>query len=122
MKTCVLKYATPLLLITYLTGCSTSTTTYTNQIETFSKGNCTIQVFYSKTLADEAGATQEVCRVEGSSAFSFDHSLRGAIKNNLKALCECGVDMAYLSNHHTVSDMGFKGITHVNLVGFKFKN
>lgn len=80
-----------------------------------------MQVFYSKSATEELGPIQEVCTVEGSSVMSFDHSLDGAIKKNLPALCKCNVDMAYIQSHHRQSDMGFKGLTHVTLVGFRLK-
>ena len=63
--------------------------------------------------------TKEVCVVEGSSAFSFDHSIEGAIKNNIDKICMCGVAKAYIESTHTESQMGIKGISYVNLVGFK---
>ena len=105
-----------------LSACSTSTIRYTNQIETFNHGNCSIQVFYSKSTALEAGPIKEICTVEGSSAMSFDHSLEGAIKKNVPALCKCGVEMAYISSHHTGSELGMRSVSYVNLVGFKLAN
>lgn len=122
MKSIIVVTALSILSLTTLISCSSSTTRYTNQINTFKKGSCSVQIFYSKSTAEDAGPIQEVCTVEGSTAFSFDHSLEGAVKKNLPALCACGVDMAYIATHHTQSDMGLKGVTHVNLVGFKLKN
>jgi hypothetical protein len=57
--------------------------------------------------------------VEGSSAFSFDHSIEGAIKNNISKVCGCGVSKAYVDSAHTQAHMGIKGVSHVRLVGFK---
>jgi hypothetical protein len=104
-----------------LHSCSSSTVYMADKAQTFEKGDCSIQVFYSKQAVDDLGPVREVCVVEGSSAASFDHSQDGAIRKNLSALCKCGVDMAYVSSSHRDNDMGFKGISYVTLIGFKLK-
>jgi len=88
-------------------------------VATYKSGNCEVKVYQTKTQAIESGMTKEVCVVEGSSAFSFDHSIEGAIKNNIKKVCQCGVTKAYVESAHTESRMGIKGVSYVNLVGFK---
>jgi len=85
----------------------------------YASGNCEVEVFQTKSAAIEAGLQKEVCVVEGSSAFSFDHSIEGAVKNNVKKICSCGVRKAYIESAHTESQMGIKGVSYVNLVGFK---
>lgn len=113
---------TILMPLTVLCACSSTPTVYmADKVQTFQKGNCSIQVFYSKQAVDELGPIREVCVVEGTSAASFDHSQDGAIKKNLSALCNCGVDMAYVKSSHRDSDLGFKGASHVSLVGFRLE-
>lgn len=81
--------------------------------------SCEVTVYQTKNQAIENGMTKEICIVEGSSAFSFDHSTEGAIKNHINKLCQCGVRNAYIESAHTESQMGMKGISYINLVGFK---
>jgi hypothetical protein len=86
---------------------------------TYESGNCEVTVYQTKSQAIENGMTKEVCIVEGSSAFSFDHSIEGAIKNNINKICQCEVKNAYIESAHTESKMGIKGVSYINLVGFK---
>ncbi|CAI8740949.1 transposase [Pseudomonas sp. IT-196MI5] len=81
--------------------------------------SCEVTVYQTKNQAMENGMTKEICIVEGSSAFSFDHSTEGAIKNHINKLCQCRVRNAYMESAHTESQMGMKGISYINLVGFK---
>lgn len=109
------------MLVLLICGCARSTVYMADKVETFTSGNCSVQVFYSQRTVQELGATREVCTVEGSSAASFDHSLEGAIKKNLKALCNCGVDMAYIKSQQREAEWGFQGVSYVTLVGFKLQ-
>jgi hypothetical protein len=86
---------------------------------TYKAGSCEVEIYQTKTAALEHGLKTEVCVVEGSSAFSFDHSIEGAVKNNIRKICSCGVSKAYIESAHTESQMGIKGVSYVNLVGFK---
>ena len=78
-----------------------------------------MEVFQTRSEAMQNGMVKEICVVEGSSAFSFDHSIEGAVKKNIKEVCSCGVDKAYIKSAHTESQMGIKGVSYVNLVGFE---
>lgn len=115
MRISLLIYA----LMPALFSCASTTIYSPNKIQTFNSGSCAVQVFYSPKAAQQLGNFQEVCTVEGTSAMSFDHSLDGAIQKNTKALCSCGVDIAYLSASHRQTQMGVQGVTHVTLVGIK---
>lgn len=108
-----------LLIFGYLSGCATGSVRMIGHASTYKNGNCEIMVYQTKTQAIESGMTKEICIVEGSSAFSFDHSTEGAIKNNINKICQCGVTNAYIESTHTESQMGIKGISYVNMVGFK---
>lgn len=103
-------------------GCSTATVRMVDDIGHYSVGTCKVNVYQTKTKALEAGEITEVCIVSGTSAFSWDHSIEGAIRKNIEKICECGVTNAYIESRHTQSEMGIKGVSHVTLVGFRYKN
>lgn len=103
-------------------GCSTATVRMVADVDNYSVGTCQVKVYQTKAKALEAGDITEVCIVSGSSAFSWDHSIEGAIKKNIEKICECGVANAYIESRHTQSEMGIKGVSHVTLVGFRYKN
>ncbi|CAD7730361.1 hypothetical protein LMG31884_44710 [Xanthomonas hydrangeae] len=85
----------------------------------YKSGSCEVTIYQTKSQAIEGGLKREVCVVEGSSAFSFNHSIEGAIKNNIKKVCQCGVSRAYVESGHTESQMGVKGVSYINLIGFE---
>lgn len=89
------------------------------QTSTYKSGSCEVRIYQTKSQAVEGGMTREVYIVEGSSAFSFDHSIEGAIKNNIDKVCRCGVSKAYVESGHTESRMGIKGASYINFVGFE---
>jgi len=113
------KYLLLIIISAFLSGCATGSMRMIGNIETYKNGNCEIKIYQTKTQAIESGMVKEICIVEGSSAFSFDHSIEGAIKNNIKKLCACGVSKAYIESGHTQAQMGIKGVSYINLVGFK---
>ena len=102
-----------------ISGCATGSVRMIGQATTYSSGNCEVTVHQTRNQALANGMTRELCIVEGSSAFSFDHSTEGAIKNNIKKLCQCGAKQAYIESAHTESQMGIKGVSYINLVGFE---
>jgi hypothetical protein len=107
------------IIFSYVSGCATGSVRMIGDAATYKTGKCEITVYQTKSKAIENGMTKEVCIVEGSSAFSFDHSTEGAIKNNIDKICQCGVQNAYIGAAHTESKMGIKGVSYINLVGFK---
>lgn len=102
-----------------LVSCATGSVRMIGGSSNYKSGSCEVQVFQTKSAAIENGLQKEVCVVEGSSAFSFDHSIEGAVKNNIKKVCSCGVSKAYIESAHTESQKGIKGVSYVNLIGFK---
>ncbi|CAD1798035.1 hypothetical protein [Xanthomonas arboricola] len=102
-----------------LSGCATGSVRMIGAATTYKSGSCEVMVYQTKSQAIESGLKKEVCVVEGSSAFSFDHSIEGAIKNNVKKVCQCGVSRAYVESGHTESHMGVKGVSYINLIGFE---
>lgn len=106
------------IILSYLSGCATGSVRMIGNATTYKSGSCLVTVYQTKNQAIENGMTKEICIVEGSSAFSFDHSPEGAIKNNINKICQCGVRKAYIESAHTESQMGIKGISYINLVGF----
>lgn len=111
--------AIALLMVLQLVGCATGSVRMIGGSSTYKTDSCEVEIYQTKTAALEHGLKREVCVVEGSSAFSFDHSIEGAVKNNIKKICSCGVSKAYIESAHTESQMGIKGVSYVNLVGFK---
>lgn len=101
-------------------SCSTTTVTQIGP-ETYTKGNCTVTVYQTRAEAEKLGKIIEACVVSGSSVPGFDHSPEGAIKKNIKGVCGCGATKAYVESRHTDNDMGFKGASHVTMVGFNVK-
>ena len=108
-----------LLMLLFLVGCATGSIRMIGDCTTYKNGNCEVIVYQTKSKALASGIKKEVCVVEGSSAFSFNHTIEGAIKNNIAKICACGVTNAYVLSAHTESHMGIKGVSYVNLVGFK---
>jgi len=106
-------------VILMMAGCATGSVRMIGESKIYKSGSCEVKVYPTRAKAIESGLKKEVCVVEGSSAFSFDHSVDGAIKNNIKKICGCGVSKAYIDSAHTESVMGIKGVSYVNLVGFK---
>lgn len=102
-----------------LAGCATGSIRMIGQVATYTSGTCQVTVYQTKEEAANAGIRREICVVEGSSAFSFDHSIEGAIKNNINKICQCGANKAYVISAHTESEMGIKGVSYVNMVGFQ---
>lgn len=113
------KLLSTFIVFSYLAGCATGSVRMIGHAATYKSGNCEVTVYQTKSQAIENGMTKEVCLVEGSSAFSFDHSVEGAIKNNIDKVCRCGATQAYIESAHTESKMGIKGVSYINLVGFK---
>lgn len=107
------------LVFFLLAGCATGSIRMIGANSTYTSGSCEVKLFQSKDQAIANGMTKEICVIEGSSAYSFDHSIEGAIKNNIDKVCKCGVTKAYVASAHTESHMGIKGVSYVNLVGFK---
>lgn len=108
-----------LCIAALLGGCATGSVRMIGEVKTYEAGDCKVDVFPTKDRAVEHGMSREVCVVEGSSAFSFDHSIEGAIKKNVGKVCDCGVSKAYVASAHTESRMGIRGVSYVNLVGFR---
>lgn len=109
-----------LLAALSITSCATGSVTMMSAEPTpYRAGSCVVDVYQSRAYAEEAGLSRELCKVEGSSAFSFDHSVEGAIKKQLPKLCECGASKAYMVSGHTQSEMGIKGVSYINLIGFE---
>lgn len=104
-----------------LSGCTTSSVTMIDQTTSYTSGSCSVSVYQTKAKAEQKGTIEEICVVSGSSAFSFDHTVEGAIQKNIDKLCGCGVSNAYIDSRHTVSEMGLSGVSHVTLIGFEYK-
>lgn len=102
-----------------LSACATGSVRMIGEVKNYVRGGCEVSVYQTKSHAVQAGIKREVCVVEGSSAFSFDHSIDGAIKNNIGKVCSCGVKKAYVTSAHTESQMGIKGVSYVTMVGFE---
>jgi hypothetical protein len=102
-----------------LAGCASTEVRMLNEQSTYSAGSCKVEVFQTKSSAEEHGKIQELCIVEGSTAMSFKTGFDGAIENTIKGVCRCGTNKAYVQSRHADTDMGFKGPWHVTLVGFK---
>lgn len=118
-KVPIVKY---LLLFTLtLTACTSSVVIPYEGKNTYTKGSCTVEVYNSMEYAQEFGTVAKVCTVSGSSARSFDHSVNGAIKKNIKKICGCGASKAYIVSTSQENDLGMKGVTNITLVGFRYR-
>ena len=104
----VFKFFAILTLVIFVSSCATGSVRIIGNVSTYKSGSCEVKVYQTKTQAIENGLKKEVCVIEGSSAFSFDHSIEGAIKNNIQKVCQCGVNKAYVESAHTESHMGIK--------------
>lgn len=102
-----------------LTGCSAGSVRMVGETTVYTDGSCSVTVYQTKDEAIKAGMTREVCVVDGSSAFSFNHTTDGAIKKNIARICGCGVSQAYIASSQGQTNLGLNGPAHVNLVGFE---
>jgi len=108
-----------LVVLFVLVGCTrTDVSPANNQV--FDGGRCDLRVFQTKGMALDKGPIKEVCVVKGNNAFTWDFSEAGAIKKIKKKVCGCGVENAYIQSSMQESDMGFRGVFYVTLVGFKY--
>jgi hypothetical protein len=118
MNSC--KYIVAAFLISvFLIGCATGSMRMIGDVALYKNGGCEAVVYQTRSQAIEDGIVKEVCLIGGRSASSFDHSIEGAIKNNMDKVCQCGVTKAYVASAHTEFEMSTKGVSYVNLVGFK---
>ncbi len=113
-----MKLPTALVFTFLLAGCHSTTVLNTTSPQLYSKGDCSVLLFPTKAAALRKGQITEMCVVSGNSAPSFDHSVPGAIKKNIKHLCACGADKAYIQSSATGA-MG--GPSSVSMVGFDYK-
>lgn len=102
-----------------LAGCAGPTTRMVGDTEVLRDGSCHVTVYQTKSAAVEAGLKREICVVEGTSQFSFDHTIQGAIRKNIKGICGCGANKAYVASAHSESQLGVRNLSHVSLVGFE---
>ena len=107
------------IVFIFIAGCATTEVEMLNEATEYTNGACSVMVYPTKALAMEKGLTTEVCSVVGSSVPGWDHSLNGAIKKNIKKVCECGASAAYIQSQHTEITLGVKGVSHVTLIGVK---
>lgn len=111
-----------IVALTVLAGCaSTSVTDISKSIPPGSNDLCQITVFHTLNKALERGEITEICVVNADTAFSFNHSINGAIKKAKKKMCSCGVGYAYIQSQSTQTGMGMKGTSKVTLVGYRYK-
>lgn len=114
MKFLALITATALLV-----GCSSEPVRMIGEAKTYSSGSCSVTIYQTRDEAVANGMTKELCVVRGSSAYSFDHTIEGAIKKNFEKICACGANKAFITAAHTQPDFLINRVAHVNLVGFK---
>jgi len=74
----VKNYLLVILFAVYTSGCATGSVRMIGDVSTYKSDDCEVAVYQTKNQAIESGMVKEVCVVEGSSAFSFDHSIEGA--------------------------------------------
>ncbi|MES2625936.1 MAG: hypothetical protein V4628_11710 [Pseudomonadota bacterium] len=106
-------------IIALMQGCATTVVENLSAVETYSSGSCEVTVYQSQAMAQSKGQIIEACSVSGSSAFSFDHTLEGAIKKNIDEVCGCGVTEAYVESRQRESELGMRGVSYVTLIGFR---
>jgi hypothetical protein len=90
----------------------------TGEVTTYETDNCRVEVYQSRSLAVEAGMTEEICRVHATTAFSLDHSRAVAMERGVKKVCDCGASKAYVVSL-VRGDVGLEGTSKADLVGFR---
>ena len=66
-------WPTALISILALAGCATSSVQMlTGETTVYESEGCRVEVYQSRALAIDAGMTEEVCRVEATTAFSLE--------------------------------------------------
>lgn len=105
--------------VVMLTACATGSVQMLNgDTKIYESESCRVEVYQSQALAIAGGMTEEVCRVNATTAFSLDHRIDVAISRAAEKVCGCGVARAYIDAAYR-DDTGLKGTSKATLVGFK---
>lgn len=87
-----------------------------NSPTTSSDGGCTVTVWPTRAQAVKRGELEELCIINGTSAFSFSHTVATAIAKHKSKACECGASNVYIESRR---ETGLEVAT-VTMVAFRF--
>lgn len=105
-----------LIAMVLVAGC-TSVTKITDQGQAHDYGDaCQVTVYQTKDKALERGPIKELCVIEGTSAWSLNHTSQTAINKHAKKACECDANKVYVQSR---APMG-AGPASVSMVAFEY--
>ena len=78
---------------------------------------CQVQVYLTRASAEENGAIEELCVIDGSSSGSFVHTAQTAIEKHKNKACACGATNVYV---RSTEPMGL-GPAKVSMVAFRYR-
>nr|MBL8412739.1 hypothetical protein [Dechloromonas sp.] len=106
----------PLLSLLALSLAACSSVEMINAPTTSSDGGCTVTVWPTRAQAIKRGEIEELCIINGSSAFSFTHTVATAIAKHKSKACDCGASNVYIESRR---ETGLEVAT-VTMVAFRF--
>jgi hypothetical protein len=60
--------------------------------------SCGVQVFQTRRQAEKLGEIEELCIIQGTSAFSFSHTVATAIDKHKHKACSCGASRVFIES------------------------
>ena len=111
------KYLASIAAALALAGCSS-----VQMIDTpaaTSGASCNVRVFQTRKQAEKLGEIEEICIINGTSAFSFAHTVSTAIEKHKDKACQCGANMVFVESRResgldvaSVTMIAFRVIRH----------
>lgn len=107
-----------LLLISLLmTGCSAVTPIPTEPNVIDYGDGCKVTVYQTEADALKRGPIVEMCVIEGTSAWSYNHTPETAIRKHAKKACECGADKIFVQARSAAA----VGVATASMVAFRWE-
>lgn len=83
---------------------------------TSTDGGCTVTVWQTRAQAVKRGEIEELCIINGTSQFSFSHTVGTAIEKHKSKACSCGANNVFIESRQ---ETGWHLAT-VTMVAFRF--
>lgn len=100
---------------TLAVGCSSVEVIQGGPTSTF-PDDCTVTVYQTEAQAKKRGDIEELCVISGTTNFSFDHTIEGAIARHKGKACACGATSVYVQSRQHAG----LGVASVSLVAFRY--
>jgi len=105
-----------LALLTSVNALASTRVTPVNEVMLADNNGCHVTVYQTPLSAQQNGAIEELCLIEGTTSGSSDHTVEKAIETYAHQACGCGADKVYVMSR---SEPGKKS-AHVVMVAFRY--